>query len=136
MAIKAKNVKMGVRERRRFRVRKKIVGSDQRPRICVFRSSKYTYVQVISDQSGCTLLSASTRDDDVMECIKQLPAEQTKDAVVSRKSVAAARALGMVLAKRAQEKGITRLVFDRNGFLYCGRIKGVAEGVRAGGIVF
>lgn len=136
MAIKAKNVKMGVRERRKFRVRKKITGSNDRPRICVFKSSKYTYAQVISDESGRTLLSASTRDDDVMECLKQLPADQTKDAVTSQKSVLAARALGMVLAKRAQEQGITKLVFDRNGFLYCGRIRGVADGVRAGGIVF
>lgn len=135
MAIKAKKVKLGVRERRKLRVRKKVVGSDERPRICVYRSSKYTYAQVISDQSQCTLLSASTCEQEVLESVKSLPVEQTKGAALSSKSVVAARALGLVLAKRAQEKGITKLVFDRNGFLFCGRVKGVAEGVRAGGIV-
>ena len=135
MAIKSKKVKLGVRERRKLRVRKKIVGSDQRPRICVFRSSKYTYVQVISDQSQRTLLSASTRESAVIAAIKSRSDDKAAKAASSSKSIAAAHALGQIIAQRVQEKGLDQVVFDRNGFLYCGRVKAVADGIRDGGVV-
>jgi large subunit ribosomal protein L18 len=108
------------RERRQARVRRRVRGTDARPRLCVFRSNKHTYVQVISDESGRTLLAAST-----------LHAE---GAATGNK--AAARKIGERIAELCKASNIAKVIFDRNGFLYHGRIKEVADGARAAGLQF
>ncbi|MGH7873537.1 MAG: 50S ribosomal protein L18 [Candidatus Binatia bacterium] len=122
MAVKIGNI---ARLRRKVRVRKKVQGTDQRPRICVFRSNKHVYAQVISDDRGVTLVSVSTLSKDV------LGADES-----SNKGVSAAKQVGIALAKVCKEKNITRVVFDRNGFLYHGQVKAVADGAREGGLEF
>lgn len=107
---------------RRVRVRRKVRGSDNRPRLSVFRSLHHLYAQVISDESGRTLVSAATTD-------KAL-------TVTSKHSVNAAKAVGRAIAERCREKGISQVVFDRNGFLYHGRIKALAEAAREAGLTF
>lgn len=109
------------RHRRQARVRKRVTGTDGRPRICVFRSSKHIYAQVISDDQGKTLAAAST-----------LASGDGK----KNKGVEAAKLVGLALAKICKEKNITEVVFDRNGFLYHGRVKAIAEGAREGGLKF
>lgn len=110
------------RMRRQARVRKKVLGTDARPRVCVFRSNKHTYAQVISDDRGVTLASVSTLSGDLAEVAKKA------------KGVEVAKQLGLALARICKEKNITRVVFDRNGFLYHGRVKAVADGAREGGL--
>lgn len=105
---------------RQARVRKRITGTDQRPRICVFRSNRHIYAQVISDDQGQTLVAAST-----------LATEDGK-----KKGVEAAKLVGLAVARLCKEKNITEVVFDRNGFLYHGRVKAVADGAREGGLKF
>ncbi|MFC4075398.1 50S ribosomal protein L18 [Salinithrix halophila] len=112
------------RKRRHLRVRKKIMGTPQRPRLNVFRSAKNIYVQVIDDTQGVTLASASTLDTEV------------KEGGVYGGNVEAARKVGELVAKRASEKGIKNVVFDRGGYIYHGRIKALAEGAREGGLDF
>ena len=112
------------RLRRQVRVRKKVIGTDSRPRICVFRSNKHIYAQVISDQQGKTLATVSTLSD------------QLADATKNNKGVALAKLVGLSLAKVCKEKNIVNVVFDRNGFIYHGRIKAVADGAREGGLKF
>ncbi len=110
--------------RRKRRVRKKISGSAERPRLSVFRSNKNIYAQLINDLSGETLVSASTIDGEL------------RDKVASVKKTEAAREVGKLLASRAQSKGFNKIVFDRNGNLYHGRVAAVAEGAREGGLEF
>jgi large subunit ribosomal protein L18 len=112
------------RKRRRVKIRKTISGTLERPRLNVFRSARHIYVQVVDDTRGHTLVSASTLDDDVREQIEGL----TK--------VEQARVVGKVLASRAQEQGVTAVVFDRGGYKYHGRVKALAEGAREGGLDF
>lgn len=112
------------RQRRKIRVRKKVVGTDARPRVCVFRSSKHIYAQVISDNQGTTLAAVSTLSGELAEATKQ------------KKAVEAAKQVGLALAKLCKEKNITKVVFDRNGFLFHGRVKAVADGAREGGLEF
>jgi large subunit ribosomal protein L18 len=112
------------RLRRKVRVRKKIVGTDSRPRICVFRSNKHIYAQVISDDQGKTLATVSTLSDSLETSGKKA------------KGVEVAKLVGLALAKICQEKNITQVVFDRNGFLFHGRVKAVADGAREGGLKF
>jgi large subunit ribosomal protein L18 len=112
------------RLRRKVRVRKKVVGTDERPRVCVFRSNKHVYAQVISDSQGKTLVSVSTLSKGLA------------DAANKSKGVEAAKRVGVALAKVCQEKNIKRVVFDRNGFLYHGQVKAVADGAREGGLEF
>jgi large subunit ribosomal protein L18 len=114
------------RKRRQQRVRKKVLGTEARPRVCVFRSNKHIYAQVISDDRRVTLVSASTLTG------------RLADATPSKKGagVAAAKQVGLALAKICQEKNITRVVFDRNGFLFHGQVKAVADGAREGGLEF
>lgn len=112
------------RTRRRDRVRRRVRGTDERPRLSVFRSGRHLYVQVITDDTGQTLLAVSTQTPELRTQLKK-----TGD-------VEAAKQVGMLAARRCQEKGITRVVFDRNGFLYHGRVKAVAEGAREGGLQF
>jgi large subunit ribosomal protein L18 len=109
-------------KRRHRRVRKKIMGTAQRPRLAVFRSSKHVYVQAIDDISGRTLAAAST-----------VEAEQRKGATAN---VDAARGVGRLIAQRVKETGIETVVFDRGGFTYHGRVAAVADGAREGGLVF
>ena len=110
--------------RRRKRIRKKIIGTKERPRLSVARSNKNIYTQLIDDLKGQTMLSISTASPEV------------KKAVKYGGNIKAAKALGESLAKRAKEKGITKAVFDRSGRLYHGRIKALAEAARKGGLLF
>jgi large subunit ribosomal protein L18 len=112
------------RLRRKARVRKKVVGTDGRPRVCVFRSNKHIYAQVISDDQGKTLASVSTLSDSLAETMKKA------------KGVEVAKLVGLALAKVCKEKNILQVVFDRNGFLFHGRVKAVADGAREGGLKF
>jgi large subunit ribosomal protein L18 len=112
------------RTRRRARVRKRIRGTDTRPRLSVFRSNRHIYAQVVTDETGRTLLAASTQSPELRGQLK------------TGASVAAAKEVGLLLARRCREKGITKVVFDRNGFLYHGRVRAVAEGAREGGLEF
>ncbi len=143
MAIKSKKIKLAPRDKNKIRIRKRLSGTAERPRISVFKSSKHTYAQVVSDETGTTLAAASTLEADVIaEIDKLIAASKKKDAEAaikdtkSSKSVNAARAVGVVLARRVLEKKLTKVVFDRNGFLYSGRIKAVADGAREGGLEF
>ncbi len=110
------------RKLRQARVRKSLRGTAARPRISVFRSEKHIYAQVISDETGETLLTASTLAPEVRGKLKK-----TTD-------VAAAKLVGEVIGKSCIDKGITAAVFDRNGFLYHGRVRAVAEGAREAGL--
>lgn len=136
MFVKGSRFKKDTRFRKKLRLRKKVFGSDERPRLSVFRSDKHTYAQLISDQTGKTLASASTRDDVVQEELKKLDLGDQGDSSRSSKSVAAAMAVGLVVGRKAKEGKIERIVFDRNGFIYHGRIKALADGARKAGLDF
>ncbi len=112
------------RGRRQKRVRKKILGTDGRPRICVFRSHKHIYAQVISDEKGATLVSISTLS------------KELKGVVAKDKGVDAAKKVGAHLAEVCKGKGINNVIFDRNGFLFHGRVKALAEAAREAGLKF
>lgn len=113
------------RKRRHVRVRAKVNGTPQRPRLNVFRSSAHIYAQVIDDTVGQTLVSASDLEEAVRE---RAGSGATKTA--------RAEAVGAVVAERAKEAGLTKVVFDRGGFLYHGRVRAVAEAAREGGLEF
>ncbi len=120
-----KKIKLTPRKKRAKRVRKKIHGTSDRPRLSVFRSLNNVYVQLIDDSKGVSLLGVSSTAPE----IKNLEKEEKGKTGVSK-------AVGKVVAEKAKEKGITKVVFDRAGFLYHGRIKAVAEGAREGGLQF
>lgn len=109
------------RERRHLRVRRKISGTSERPRLCVYRSNTNLYVQIIDDVAGNTLVSCSTLDKDI----------KTKHA-----NKEAAREVGTMVAKKALEKNIKTVVFDRGGYIYHGVVKELAEAAREGGLDF
>lgn len=136
MPLKKKIENLSARDRRKVRVRKKIRGSTEKPRICTYRSSKHMYAQIVCDVTGKTFVSASTRDKEVVAKLKTLDTEGLPSTAKSTKSVIAAKAVGMVLAERAQQNNISAVVFDRNGFLYHGRVKALADGAREGGLKF
>ncbi len=115
------------RERRRKRVRGKISGSTERLRLCVFRSSAHIYAQIINDEDGHTLVAASTLDHELRS---PEPSADGKGKVVQATEV------GKLLAQRAKEKGLSKVVFDRAGYLYHGRVKALADGAREGGLDF
>ncbi len=127
--------KLKSRERTRLRIRKKLIGHTDRPRLSVFRSSKHTYAQLVLDEKNSTLVAASTLDQDVIAKVKSLVAE-AKDSAARTKSVLAAKAVGAVIAERAMQKGVDAIVFDRGGYLYHGRVKAVADGAREAGLKF
>lgn len=131
--MRSKRDKKDSRSRTKLRIRRKLQGTDERPRVSVFKSSKFTYAQIISDTSQHTLVSASTCSDEVKKAIASL---ESAEGAKSPKSVLAARALGKVLADKAKAKNITQVLFDRNGFTYSGRIRAIAEGAREGGLDF
>jgi large subunit ribosomal protein L18 len=141
MAIKSKKVRIDARERRKIRIRKNVTGCEAKPRLTVFRSAKHTYAQAICDTTGATIVAASTLDKEVVGEIKAI-ASRTEGENAARndkkstKSVNAARAVGIALAKKLKAKNIEQVVFDRNGFLYCGRIKAIADGAREAGLKF
>lgn len=109
---------------RHKRVRKKVTGTAERPRLSVFRSSKNIYAQIIDDVNRVTLVSASSLDEDV------------KSAVSYTGNKEAAKKVGELVAKKAAEKGITEVVFDRGGYIYHGRVLELAEGAREAGLKF
>ncbi len=118
------NPKLAARLKRRQRIRRKISGSEARPRLSVFRSTRHIYAQIIDDGKGQTLVAASTLSGEL------------KDKLSGLKKADAAKEVGRLLAVRAKEKGISQVVFDRNGFIYHGRVKAVAESCRENGLEF
>jgi len=112
------------RKKRQVRVRKKVTGSTERPRLCIFRSSKHIYAQIIEDVSGKTLVTAST------------VAKGAADSVKYSGNVEAAKLVGKQIAEKALAKDIKQVVFDRNGFLYHGRVKALADAAREAGLTF
>ncbi len=109
------------RQRIRERIRGKVAGTSERPRLAIFKSQKYIYAQVIDDAAGMTLASASSKD---------------QDSGAKGANAAAAKAVGMLIAKRAKDKGITHVVFDRGGYLYHGNVKALADAARENGLEF
>ena len=124
MRIKGKEDR---RDRIKHRIRKRVQGTDDRPRLTVFRSLSHIYVQVVDDARGNTIASASTVEPAVGGA---LPTKATGG------NMAGAKAIGKTIAERLLEKGVKRVVFDRNGFLYHGRVKAVADAAREAGLEF
>ena len=120
----SKESKTNIRLAKHRRRRSRISGTAERPRLCVFRSNNHMYAQIIDDTVGKTLVSASTLQKDV------------KAELEKTNNIAAAAYLGTVIAKRAQEKGISTVVFDRGGFIYQGKVKALAEAAREAGLEF
>ena len=112
------------RHKRKKRVRKKIIGTRQRPRLSVFRSLKHIYAQIIDDEAGNTLISASTLSPEL------------KDSPSTQGNVSAAKQVGTLIARRAKEHQIESVIFDRGGNLYHGRIKALADAAREEGLQF
>ena len=111
------------RLRRKKRIRKKVSGTTERPRLSIFRTAKHIYAQVIDDSAGATLAAASTLSKDV------------RDDIGGNKTEAA-KAVGAAIAKACSDRGIAKVVFDRNGFIYHGRIKALADAAREAGLNF
>jgi len=122
--LRKKNLKEAMHARRKISVRKKIEGSVSCPRLSVFRSTQHIYAQAIDDETGVTLAAASTVDKDLKGHLKGI------------KKLHAAGMVGELLAKRLKEKGVLKVVFDRNGFRYKGRVAAVAQGARDAGLNF
>ena len=120
----SKRSRVELRAKKHMRIRNRLSGTTERPRLAVFRSNNHMYAQIIDDTVGNTLVAASTTEKEV-----KAELEKTND-------VEAAAYLGKVIAKRALDKGITEVVFDRGGFLYHGKIKALAEAAREAGLVF
>ncbi|MBI4553043.1 MAG: 50S ribosomal protein L18 [Candidatus Latescibacteria bacterium] len=114
-----------MRASRHRRVRQKINGTPERPRLCVYRSLKHIYAQIIDDTSGATLVASSTTILDVRQQIES-----------GMNKIAQSRLVGKVLGERACQQGILKVAFDRAGYRYHGRVKALAEGVREGGVEF
>ena len=124
MQIKTKDDR---RQRIKYRIRKRMRGTSERPRLSVFRSVSHIYVQVIDDMAGATVAAASSIDPGVK-------AKMSGDARPGNRK--GAELVGRTIAERLKEKGITRVIFDRNGFLYHGRVRAVADAARAAGLEF
>ena len=113
-----------VRLRIHERIRKKLSGTDSRPRLCVFRSNKHIYAQIVDDAKGSTLAAACSLD------------KQAKSEIKNGGNIAAAKAVGKIVAKRAIDKGVHAVLFDRGGYIYHGRIKALADAAREAGLKF
>ena len=124
MRIKTKEDR---RDRIKFRIRKRVQGSEARPRLTIFRSVAHMYVQVVDDMSGRTIASASSTEPAVKGALPK---------AAKGGNVEGAKAIGKAIAERLLEKGVKRVVFDRNGFLYHGRVRAVAEAARSAGLEF
>ncbi|MDR1764808.1 MAG: 50S ribosomal protein L18 [Lachnospiraceae bacterium] len=120
----SKKTRSEVRVKKHLRIRNRFAGTTQRPRLAVFRSNQHMYAQIIDDSVGNTLVAASTLEKDAKSQL-----EKTSD-------VAAAAFVGSLIAKRALEKGIDTVVFDRGGFIYHGKVKALAEAAREAGLKF
>ena len=118
------NPKLKARSRRKKSIRKKISGTPERPRMSVFRSNKHIYVQVVDDVTGQTLAAASTLSAEV------------KSGLADDKKIDQAKKVGALAAQKCLDKNIAKVVFDRNGFGYCGRVAAVAAAAREGGLKF
>ena len=119
-----KESRSAIRVKKHMRVRNRLAGTTERPRLAVFRSNNHMYAQIIDDTVGKTLVSASTLDKDV------------KAELEKTNNVEAATVVGTVVAKKALEKGITTVVYDRGGFVYEGKVKALAEAAREAGLEF
>ncbi len=117
--------RLGGRPRRHMRIRKKVMGTAERPRLAVYRSLNHIYAQLVDDLSGRTILTVSSLDKEVVP----------KGTSIKGK-LEAGKLVGKKIAARAKEKGIERVCFDRGGYLYHGRVKAVADGAREGGLNF
>lgn len=129
------------RLRRHLRVRKKVSGTTQRPRLCVFRSGNQIYAQVVDDTQGRTLVAASSRDADFAALAKSAvtfdgEAPTAVKGIEGNRRVQQALVVGQLIAQRAQAQGIQQVVFDRGGYIYHGRVAALAEGARKGGLDF
>ena len=113
------------RLKNKIRIRKKITGTAERPRVAVFKSLKQVYAQIIDDANGVTVMSASSLSKDILNDIKDAKSKVEKSKIV-----------GKYLGEKAVEKGISEVVFDRSGYRYHGRVQAVAEGAREGGLKF
>ena len=120
----AKLSKNEARLKRHKRIRKKVFGTPERPRLCVFKSNRYIYVQLIDDTKGNTIAAASSLEPDL------------RDKFKGRINLEAAKAVGELIAQRAMEKGIKKVVFDRGGYIYHGRVKALADAAREKGLEF
>jgi len=118
------NLRTVSRLKRKRSIRKRLSGTEERPRLSVFRSSRHIYAQLVDDLKGDTIIAASS----VEKAVRDLPKFESK--------VAMAEHVGKLLAERAKEKGIDAVVFDRNGFLYHGRVKALSSGAREAGLKF
>ena len=116
--------KNAIRKARHYRQRRNLIGTSERPRLNVYRSSNHIYAQVINDETGNTLAAASTLDAAI------------KAELSGKKKQEQAKLVGQLIGKRAQEKGVVKVVFDRGGYLYTGRVAAVAEGAREAGLDF
>ncbi len=122
--MKTTNPRVLARRRRKLRFMKKMRGTPERPRLCVYRSNKHIYAQIVDDQETRTLAAASTLSKELASLADK---RTTKEA---------AQKVGELIARKAQEKNIRKVVFDRNGFLYHGRIRAVADAAREAGLEF
>jgi len=113
-----------LRQRRHRRIRRQVIGRPERPRLSVFRSLKHMHAQIVDDTRGVTLVAASTLDPEI------------RDAAKGKKKTEAGALVGETLARRALQRGIRLVVFDRGGYLYHGRVKALAEGARKAGLQF
>jgi large subunit ribosomal protein L18 len=117
--------KYTIRDKRKMRIRKKVLGSSERPRLTVYRSLNHIYAQLFDDARGITIGAVSTKSKDLAAELKQVKGK-----------VAAAQIIGKGIARLAKENNIQTVVFDRNGYLYHGRVKAVADGAREAGLQF
>ncbi|MBE3595368.1 MAG: 50S ribosomal protein L18 [Candidatus Carbobacillus altaicus] len=115
-----------LRKKRHYRIRKKLFGNAQRPRLSVYRSTKHIYAQIIDDMQGVTLVHASTLDKELRDQLNEIGTGNKEAAAL----------VGELLARRAKAKGIEKIVFDRGGYKYHGRVQALAEAARAGGLDF
>ena len=120
--LRKHNPKEATRVKRKIGVRKRVEGDLERPRMTIFRSARHIYAQIINDATGTTLVQASSLDKAIRDVLK------------GKKKSDAAKEIGKMVAARAKEKGIARVVFDRNGYRYHGRIAAIADGAREGGL--
>ena len=131
----AKATRQEGRSRRHVRVREKIRGSAARPRLAVYRSLTHIYAQLVDDDAGTTLVAASSLDVRTRPASPAASEPQSKDAKdTTGKRTERAKNVGTLLGDRAKQKGVTEVVFDRGGYRYHGRVKALAEGVRAAGV--
>jgi len=127
-----KNISKEQRKRRHKRIRVKISGTKEKPRFCVFKSNKHIYAQIIDDEKKATLVSAS--DFDIYSHTKR--GQSAKGDNINKSKIEIAQKVGELMAQKAKDQKITKVVFDRGGFRYQGRVKALAEGARKAGLIF